>query len=354
MLLLDIHPAEWGKRGAFPPSAGADPSLNADAAASLPSPPSFSTVFSQLIVFLNAFLLLSKLNRLAVIAAHPSTASYLYPPPPPSPSPSASSSSPSEHKYDDGESKEDPPRPKRPGILQGSAQSGADTSGLSALLHEQITAVVDRHPAPPSDAPSLLAGALSMGLCHINRAKRAAPKLRSRVLVVSASAESSASYVPLMNAIFSAHKLALPIDALVLHATDSLYLQQACSITQGLYAHPSPASQQSLLPLLLLTFLPDTLTRGHLVTGGQVEVDYRAVCFCHRKPVHQAMVCPVCLAVYCTATPRCPMCGSRFVSQLVQQRGSATGAAQANSVKKEEKVDKHDKDEKDEKHNSHT
>ena len=340
MLVLDLNPLEWGKRGAFPPSTSAPDPPSPNAANASPASPlaPFGLIFAQLLVFLNAFLLLSKQNQLAVIAAHPSTAAFLYPPPshPASPTPPP----PCDHEMD---SKAPTPPSSHPPPSTAN-ESNADPSTLPRLLHSAIRRLLQLHPTSPPSSPPLLAGALSLALCHINRLKRSLPKLRARILLVSTSPDSSSSYVPFMNCIFTSHKLSLPLDSLVLNSLDSLYLQQASSITSGVYAHPSPSTQRdALLPLLLLTFLPDPTTRQQLTQPGQVEVDYRAVCFCHRRPVSQAMVCPVCLAVYCTATPRCPMCDSTFMTQIVQRGGgaaAASGAALVRARVKEEKEEK--------------
>ena len=331
VLVLDLNPLEWGKRGAFPPSTSAPDAHStpskSDDATSPPAP--FGLVFAQVLVFLNAFLLLSKQNRLAVIAAHPNTAAFLYPTPLPPPS------STDDPDASDSQASFPPSAPPLP--LSGN-ESNADPSTLPRLLHSAVRSLLHLHSTIPPSSPPLLAGALSLALCHINRVKRGLPKLRSRILLLSASPDSSSSYVPFMNCIFSAHKLSLPLDALVLHPLDSLYLQQAASITSGVYVHPSSSTQRdALLPLLLLHFLPDPVTRQQLTHAGQVEVDYRAVCFCHGRSVSQAMVCPVCLAVYCTATPRCPMCDSAFMTAVVSRGGGVAqaGAATGGRVKEE-------------------
>ena len=355
VLVLDLNPAEWGKRGSFPPTSHAKPEPSSPSSTTttssssssplppLPAPGSFTSVLSQLLVFLSAFLLLSQHNQLAVIAAHPDTARYIYPP---HRDKSSAHSSGDERKDDsamalDGEEKE--PRAAPP----------LSSASLTTSLPQTVQALLAAHPSPSSSSPPLLAGALSLALCHINRLKRAYPKLRARVLCCGVSADSSASYIAMMNAIFSAHKLATPIDSLVLHPTHSLFLQQAASLTSGLYLH-LPTSV-SLLQHLLVTFLPDVQSRAHLLLSHPTAVDYRATCFCHRRVVEQAMVCPVCLAIYCKATPTCQMCKSAFMAQHVRGTlpgsGAAAGAVQrrpaVGAVKKEEpKKTVEDKEEK--------
>ena len=327
MLLLDLNPTEWGKRGTFPPAATTKPEPHSSASPPpLPAPASFTSVLSQLLIFLSAFLLLSQHNQLAVIAAHPDTARYIHPP-----QRQQQRSDGDSRMAVDGEEKEE---------KTASPQPPLSSASLTTSLPQAIQSLLAAYPSPSPSSPPLLSGALSLALCHINRVKRSYPKARARVLCLTVSPDSSASYIATMNSIFSAHKLSVPIDSLVLATTHSLFLQQAASLTSGLYLHlPSPTA--SLLQHLMLTFLPDVGSRAHLLLSHPTAVDYRATCFCHRRVVEQAMVCPVCLAIYCKATPTCGMCKSAFMAQHV--RGTmpvgAGGAGQrrvVGGVKKEE------------------
>ena len=348
MLVLDLNPTEWGKRGTFPPvSTKPEPSLSASTQPlPLPAPASFTSVLSQLLVFLSAFLLLSQHNQLAVIAAHPDTARYIHPP-----QREQHDDSDKRMAVDDEEKQQMGAPPSTPPCYTPPLSSAS----LSTSLPQAVQSLLSRYPSPSPSSPPLLSGALSLALCHINRLKRSYPKLRARVLCVSVSMDSSASYIAMMNNIFSAHKLAVPIDSLVLHTTHSLFLQQAASLTAGLYLHlPSPTA--SLLQHLLVTFLPDVASRAHLLLSHPTAVDYRATCFCHRRVVEQAMVCPVCLAIYCKATPTCGMCKSAFMAQHVRgtlpaaaggQRKPGGAVAGVGGVKKEEiKKLRDDKEEK--------
>ena len=344
MLVLDVNPTEWGKRGTFPPTTTkSEPSSTTSSPPPpppLPAPASFTSVLSQLLIFLSGFLLLSQHNQLAVIAAHPDTARYIYPPQRPDAHSDADTDS---RMVVDGEEKQDtahnqPPRFTPP----------LSSTSLTAALPQAVQSLLAAYPSPSPSSPPLLSGAVSLALCHINRLKRSYSKLRARVMCVSVSLDSSASYIAMMNSIFSAHKLAVPIDSLVLHPSQSLFLQQAASLTAGLYLHlPSPTA--SLLQHLMVTFLPDVASRAHLLLSHPTAVDYRATCFCHRRVVEQAMVCPVCLAIYCKATPTCGMCKSAFMAQHVRGTLPAAGAGQrrpAGALKKEEERKDEQKEEK--------
>ena len=350
VLLLDLNPAEWGKRGQFQPAVGDGTSpLSIPSAAAKQeqqdasdgegaAAPLFSSVFSQLLIFLNAFLLLSKQNRLTVIAAHPDTAQFLYPLP-------ATRRTAAAAAFASGEQKDDVE------MLSATEEddSFSASSSLSQQLSAQIVSLLHAHPSPAPSAPSLLAGALSLSLCYVNRQRLLYPKLRCRVLTVCCSADSPAAYLPVMNCIFSAHKLSIPLDALVLHPQHSLFLQQAAAITGGSYSHPAAAEQHCLLQLLLLSFLPDAVSRSHLLLERQVGVDYRASCFCHRQAVEQAMVCPVCLAIYCKPTPSCDMCQSTFITQAGRPGAARAGAVKVKTLKEETRSKADGKSEKEEK-----
>lgn len=43
-------------------------------------------------------------------------------------------------------------------------------------------------------------------------------------------------------------------------------------------------------------FLPDQTSRKHLVLPTQVNVDFRAACFCHKRVVDIGFVCSICLS----------------------------------------------------------
>jgi transcription initiation factor TFIIH subunit 3 len=145
----------------------------------------------------------------------------------------------------------------------------------------------------------------------------AAAPLVARALYVSASAPSadlSGQYVGLMNAVFAAQRLRVPVDVLrVGGARAPAFLQQACDATGGVFLSFEPpaarggagagaggkrndAVAMGLLQTLMMAYLPDATARASLVTPGSAEVDFRAACFCHGKVVDLGGVCSVCLS----------------------------------------------------------
>lgn len=95
------------------------------------------------------------------------------------------------------------------------------------------------------------------------------------------------------------------IDALTV-GVDSPFLQQAAQITGGMYLKRS-APDQSFLQLLFVC-AADRATRTSLTPPAQPDVDFRASCFCHQRPVDIAFVCSVCLSIFCSFAPVCPTC----------------------------------------------
>ena len=119
------------------------------------------------------------------------------------------------------------------------------------------------------------------------------PALQSRILILSVSGDLAHQYIPIMNCIFAAQRLTIPIDICKISG-DTVFLQQASDATRGTYIkleHP-----QGLLQYLMMGFLPDQTSRKSLISPTQVGVDFRAACFCHRKVVDIGFVCSICLS----------------------------------------------------------
>ena len=157
-----------------------------------------------------------------------------------------------------------------------------------------------------------MAGALTLALSYINKAtvnysdtgsSKPAPTgleatdtptgLQSHILVVSVSGDLAHQYIPIMNTTFAAQRLRIPIDILKL-AGDTVFLQQASDATKGIYMQLR--NPQGLLQYLMMAFLPDQMSRKHLVAPTQGVVDFRAACFCHRRVVDVGFVCSICLS----------------------------------------------------------
>jgi len=142
----------------------------------------------------------------------------------------------------------------------------------------------------------------------INRQLLANSQIQPRILSLQLCSDRASSYNSVMNSIFSADKVGVPIDAMVLSKEDSHFMQQACFLTKGIYQ--KPADQRDMLQLLFTHGLPSNTTRALLNVPQPKTVDFRASCFCHKMPVEFAYMCSVCLALTCQASPVCETCGT--------------------------------------------
>ena len=76
-------------------------------------------------------------------------------------------------------------------------------------------------------------------------------------------------------------------------------------------------------------FAVDPRTRQqHLHLPRAARVDFRAACFCHKRPVDLGYVCSACLSIFCRQLPACTTCGTEFSSEAAAAGGgvAAMGA----------------------------
>ncbi|TSW89626.1 Rab5 GDP/GTP exchange factor [Bagarius yarrelli] len=134
---------------------------------------------------------------------------------------------------------------------------------------------------------------MAKNIHRVSKELEAGQDMKSRILVIKAAEDCALQYMNFMNVIFAAQKQNILIDACVLDS-DSGLLQQACDITGGLYL--KIPQKTALTQYLLWVFLPDADQRSQLVLPPPVHVDYRAACFCHRNLIEIGYVCSVCLS----------------------------------------------------------
>jgi transcription initiation factor TFIIH subunit 3 len=116
-----------------------------------------------------------------------------------------------------------------------------------------------------------------------------------------------------MNSIFSAQKLGVLIDAMIVSKFDSHILQQACFLTGGLYF--KHMDERDTLQMLCTYFLADSSVREMFNQPVQKSVDFKASCFCHKTPVEYAFMCSVCLTLLCNEVDVCPVCSTPMRSK---------------------------------------
>ncbi|KAK9803213.1 hypothetical protein WJX73_003629 [Symbiochloris irregularis] len=244
-------------------------------------------LLEQAVGFLNAFLLLSDANQLAVFCIHASTSHLLH---------------------------------LSPGLLQTRAKDKAlmqDTLGLEIIARIQD---IMQQPETDMGGRPALAGALSRALCFIRgqwggsaeegQRLKALGRAPPRLLTIASSQDAPQQYIPTMNAIFAAQKLGVVMDTCMAGPHESAYLQQAAHITGGQYLRPSKPG--ALLQYLLTLYLADTNTRKLLKYPPSPGIDFSASCFCHKNPIDMGFVCSVCLSIFCENVKECSTCGTKF------------------------------------------
>jgi transcription initiation factor TFIIH subunit 3 len=263
-----------------------------------------SKAIANLLVFINAHLAFNNANQVAVVASHSNRAAWLYPRP-----------SKSKDLNRDDDKMDVDSRPKSTNDANKYRPFALIEHDILASVRELVSTTTEGDIS--SSTTTQMGGALTQALFYINKATinysdsgiNSSSKadreandtsasvtptgLQSRILVISVSGDLASQYITIMNATFAAQSLRIPIDIMKL-AGDGVLLQQASDSTGGIYLQPR--SPQGLLQYLMTVFLPDQTARLHLIAPTQDIVDFRAVCFCHRKVVDIGFVCSICLS----------------------------------------------------------
>ncbi|KAK7207554.1 TFIIH subunit Tfb4/p34 [Myxozyma melibiosi] len=351
VIVLDVSPAGWGTE----------------------SPPiSLKEAVASLLVFANSHLALNHSNEIAVLAAHSSTVRFLYPP--------RQTTSSTDESADGNSTNNNGSQGAKgrvggltteegadPSLREGSPSSGAAGASMyrqfrvvNEAVVEQLDALLSKtsvadiaQPSNPDVAveTSMVSGALSIALSYINRqtgggeatsGEDVTAAKRARILLVSVCSDLAAQYVPIMNCIFAAQKMKVPIDICKI-GKDTVFLQQAADTTGGVYIHLD--HPKGLTQYLMTAFLPDRLLRTHLVLPTQSSIDFRAACFCHKRVVDIGYVCNICLSIFCQppADRSCAICSTVFdpleLSDLTKQPVLIRPNGQKKKAKKKAKRD---------------
>ncbi|KAF1989284.1 transcription factor Tfb4 [Aulographum hederae CBS 113979] len=335
-------------------------------------------------IFINAHLAINHANRVAVLASHHDRATWLYPTPNAHgknhPHDSAQSNGSTNEDSDEDEDVTANANKYRPfavveaallanleGLFDSTTEdslsehkttqiAGALTTALSytakQILLASPTATLEVSSGGNSNAVSSVLPDGNSAHAQATGVGEPDTELTSRILIVSVSGDLASQYIPVMNAIFAAQRLRIPIDVLKL-AGDTVFLQQACDATGGIYMNPSgdktnqksedvemtdigdgnghangaPPSHlqgnpQGLLQYLMLAYLPDPFICRMLIPPTTSFVDFRSACFCHRRVIDIGYVCSVCLSIFCDegmallagegGEGRCLTCGTRL------------------------------------------
>ncbi|RHZ76478.1 hypothetical protein Glove_197g60 [Diversispora epigaea] len=261
-------------------------------------------ILRQLLAFINAHLALKHDNEVAVIASHIGVSKFLYPIP--------TTRQKTRRSHGDSDQSSNSNMYQRFRVIDDQV-----TSNMKALFENEALK------SCPDKVSSMMAGALSLALCYINRITKSDEigHIKSRILIISVSPDSPYQYISIMNCIFSAQKLGIPIDVCKISESDnSVFLQQASHITGGRYLRLSIDQSRGFLHFLMKTFLPDRFVRRHLCLPGDEKVDFGAACFCHKKTINIGYVCSVCLSIYCQQLEECSTCRSKVTNGVKRSK----------------------------------
>ncbi|GLB37602.1 putative transcription factor [Lyophyllum shimeji] len=291
-VVIDLSPAQWHSSAQPPPDN--------------PYPLPLSIFLAQLLTFLNAHIASKHENTLAVFGAFPGKSVMLY-------------------------SSTDPP----PQTQVIDANSYPPFKLVDSTIVTRVMEEFDEQAEITDEAPNSLVSALAKALCYVNRVTLPTTTTSSkqaegrdptilpdpRILVLSVSPDLSTSYIPIMNAIFSAQKLKVTIDVCQVYGPESVFLQQAAHLTGGSYIFLE--RRDALLQYLIMSFLSPPSIRKILSVPTQDKIDFRAACFCHKNIVDIGFVCSVCLSIFCQPVPVCSTCRTKFPMKTLQRLNAA-------------------------------
>lgn len=159
------------------------------------------------------------------------------------------------------------------------------------------------------------------------------------IVVRSGLSDSSASFMSMMNGVFTAQKHGICIDVCVLQLEEAVnnaaaaapatgnefdranILRQSVDMTCGIYL--TIGKMRDLLQYFITLYLTDVDDRrfltmiNHNNNNNSVDIDFRASCFCHGTLVSVGYVCSLCLAVFCQYSSLCACCWAVFKDRKI-------------------------------------
>lgn len=237
----------------------------------------YNEVVSNLILFCNAYALMHRLNRLAVLLCRDEEVIQIYPR-----RSFSDNSSNDDYNSKHGESsnmivtnggvgeniifshQQDPFIPishSLPAILaQGLLKEGIITTMAPDIMDNGDNTANITLPPSSENKRSSIANGISKALCIINRQiiiTSSKYRYQPRICLFQLGKDNALAYNNIMNSIFSADKLNTPIDAFLLSSDDSHFMQQASFLTHGIYMRPADQTDMLQVSALcsLLSFL---------------------------------------------------------------------------------------------------
>lgn len=287
-----------------------------------------------LLVFLNAHLSLNNSNLVAFIASTPTNAKFLYP----NPSKNYDTHLSSLNLINDGMYRQFKVVDET--ILQELNQllsevsfstSSSKTSTLTGALSLALT-YTNRMLTLDQSITTTTASAinsttklstnnnnLNSSTSNSNSTTTSITQMKARILIVSPNDIDNISYIPIMNSIFAAQKMKVPIDIIKLGKRDSSYLQQASDATSGIYLHIE--DPRGLIQVLSTAYFIEPSIRSYIILPTNSNVNYLASCFITGKSVDLGYVCSVCLCIMSIIPDFkiCPACKSEFDEKVLAE-----------------------------------
>lgn len=200
-------------------------------------------------------------------------------------------------------------------------QNGSTLSGalLMALTYTNRMLHVDQSisTTTASAINSTTSTAASGTTTDHSLASAVSSEMSARILVVTANDAHETRYIAIMNSIFAAQKMQVPIDVCKLGMLNSPYMQQAADATNGVYLHNR--EPRGLIQTLSTAYFVEPCLRQLVILPTSANVDYKASCFISGKPIDIGYICSVCLCIL-SLIPElslCPVCKSRFDEKIV-------------------------------------
>uniref|UniRef100_A0A3P8YII8 General transcription factor IIH subunit 3 n=1 Tax=Esox lucius TaxID=8010 RepID=A0A3P8YII8_ESOLU len=185
VIVVDVNPIWWGQQ------ANREPQFT------------LSKCLDAVMVMGNSHLVMTRNNKLAIIASHCQESHFLYPF--------------KLWKSGDGHGDDNP-----------STSGDGKYELLSVandIMAEEIKILMSRTEVKGNQTDTLLAGSLAKALCYIHRVTKeleAGQEIKSRILVIKAADDCALQYMNFMNVIFAAQKQSILIDACVLDSDSGL------------------------------------------------------------------------------------------------------------------------------------
>ena len=172
-----------------------------------------------------------------------------------------------------------------------------------------------------------LSSALSVLMCRLAKWDTVYKHMTGTVMTLVGTPPALAAQMAMMNAVFSAAKLAMPVHFISPAPTASqakepatvagmALLQQAARAGNG-HAHQLASEQQAALPHALISIawsgMPgmQALRPAEFSVHRDSVVDGRTACFESGQPISVGYVCSLCLAVWSRRHAQCPACGGK-------------------------------------------